>query len=155
MHIKAAFSGDPHSGQRGADALGQRGIAIANTGPGSLSWFDRLMTPRVAVWAHDAAPEIIRAFLALVPAPSDYDPLTEHRRSFRPSAIRPPLASKSRRLFQFLSLSDLLSRDTAREVTALWADRWARRAQRLRNCRNRCRAPLPGLGYFQRPTIYR
>lgn len=89
MHIKAAFGGDPHSGQRVADTLGQRGIAIANTGPGSLSWFDRLMTPGVAVWAHAAALEMIRAFLVLVPAPPGYDPLTEHRRSFRdhPSAV--------------------------------------------------------------------
>jgi hypothetical protein len=82
MHIKPAFSGESNLGQRCADVLGQRGIAIAHTGQGSLSWFHRLMTPGVAEWAHDAALKMILAFMARVPSPTDYDPLMEHRRSF-------------------------------------------------------------------------
>src|SRR5882672_8031676 len=72
MHIKATFSGDPQPGLRVVDGLSQRGIALKNTRAGNLSWFDRLMTPAVAVWAHNAALEMIRAFLALVPAPKGF-----------------------------------------------------------------------------------
>jgi hypothetical protein len=83
MHIKVALEGERHSGQRIAEALGQRSLAVANTGPGSFSWFDRVQTAAVAVWAHDSALEVIRSFLGLVPARPHYDPLEDYRRSFR------------------------------------------------------------------------
>jgi hypothetical protein len=85
MRIKVAIEGERHSGQRVADALGQRGLAIAkaDTGLGSFSWFDRIQAPGVAAWAHDSALEIICAFLDLVPVRQHYDPLESYRRSFR------------------------------------------------------------------------
>jgi hypothetical protein len=83
MHIKVAVEGDRHAGQRVADVLAQKGLAIASTGPGSLPWFDRLQTPAVARWAHDSALGIIRAFLDLVPVRAHFDPLEFYRRFFR------------------------------------------------------------------------
>lgn len=89
MHMKGAFDGEKHSALRATDALGQRGIAIANTGSlGGLAWFDRLMTPAVALWAHESALAMIIGFLDRVPVREYYDPLGNYRRSFRehPSA---------------------------------------------------------------------
>jgi hypothetical protein len=83
MHIKVAVEGEQHVGTRIADVLAQRGIAIEGRGTESLPWFDRLMTPAVAKWAHDSALGIIRAFLQLVPVPPQCDPLDMYRESFR------------------------------------------------------------------------
>jgi len=83
MHIKVPMEGERHSGQRVADALAQRRFAISNMGPGSLPWLDRLMTPAVALWAHDSALDIVRAILDLVPVRPHYDPIEHYRRSFR------------------------------------------------------------------------
>jgi hypothetical protein len=82
MHIKPTREGDRHPGKRIADVLGQRGLALPNTGPGTLSWFDRIKTPMVASWAHDAALDTIRATLALVPVHPVYDPLDSYRGFF-------------------------------------------------------------------------
>jgi hypothetical protein len=68
MRIRPRFNGGPHHGQRITDALAQRKLAISDSGDRALPWFDRLMTPAVAAWAHTAALEMIRAFLELVPA---------------------------------------------------------------------------------------
>jgi hypothetical protein len=89
MHMKGALDGEKHSALKATDALGQRGIAIPSAGPlGSLAWFDRLMTPAVALWAHDSALAMIIGFLARVPVREYYDPLGNYRRSFQehPSA---------------------------------------------------------------------
>jgi hypothetical protein len=83
MHVKTVVRSDRHVGQRVTDALAQRGLAIDGTKPGSLAWFDRLMTPATALWAHDAALEIVMAFLDRVPIREFYDPLDMFRRSFR------------------------------------------------------------------------
>jgi hypothetical protein len=83
MHVHPTVGNDAHQGQRATDALAQRGIAIAGGQPGSLPWFDRLMMPSVAVWAHDSALAIIRGFLDLVPMRPYYDPLGTYRESFR------------------------------------------------------------------------
>jgi hypothetical protein len=83
MHMKPTLGGDRHAGQRIADVLGQRGLAVSNTGTGSLGWLDRLMTPAVAQWAHNAALEMIRRTLDLVPVRTHFDPLDSYRRFFR------------------------------------------------------------------------
>jgi hypothetical protein len=85
MHVKVALEGGRHPGERVTDALAQRGLAIAARGPSSLPWFDRLMTPEVAIWAHDSALAIVSEFLELVPVPgSGYaDPLWLYRHSYR------------------------------------------------------------------------
>ena len=81
MHVRPSFGEDTHTAQRITDTLAQRGLAIAG-GPGALDWFDRLMTPAVAAWAHDSAVAIIRGLLELVPVRPYYEPLDMYRRSF-------------------------------------------------------------------------
>lgn len=81
MHIKPAFGGNSHQGKRLVESLGNRGIALASEGY-MPSWFDQLMTPAVATWAHAAALDMIHAFLDLVPIPPS-DPLEHYRQSFR------------------------------------------------------------------------
>jgi hypothetical protein len=81
MHVKPAFGGDSHQGKRLVAVLSQRGFALASAGY-VPSWFDQLMSPAVATWAHAAALDMVNAFLDLVPiTPSD--PLEHYRQTFR------------------------------------------------------------------------
>jgi len=82
MHIRPTTEGDRHPGERVANDLAQRGVALVNTGAGAFPWFDRVMTQEVALWAHDSALAMISAFWAMVPAPR-FDPLETHRRFLR------------------------------------------------------------------------
>jgi hypothetical protein len=83
MHMRPKLEADSHQGHRVTDALAQRGIALPGDRPSSLPWFDRLMTPAVAAWAHDSALAIIRGLFDLVPVRPYFDPLENYRQSFR------------------------------------------------------------------------
>ena len=82
MHVKPALGDDPHPGKRLVDTLAQRGLALRNNDSGGISWFDQLMTPRIAEWAHAAALDMINAIFDLVPITS-FDPLQHYRQLFR------------------------------------------------------------------------
>lgn len=81
MHVKLAL--DPsHRGTRQTNILAARRIAIPQT-PFGLPWFERLMVPSTAKWAHDSARDIMRAFVERMPVREYYDPFENERRMLR------------------------------------------------------------------------
>lgn len=77
MHARPALD-DGHVGTRQMEILAKRGLAIsADIFNGS--WFDRVMSPNVAKWAHDSARNIMRAFFDRVPVRPHYDPFESYR----------------------------------------------------------------------------
>lgn len=82
MHVKPKIGSTNHSGTKLADALAQRGLAIAGTGDGALPWFDRLMTPAVAEWSHASALAIVQGVLSKMPVRDHYDPFDFWKRTY-------------------------------------------------------------------------
>ena len=81
MHVKLAIGSD-HGGTRQTNNLAERRIAIPQTDFG-MPWFERLMVPSVAKWAHDSARDIMRAFVDRIPVRALYDPFWNERQMLR------------------------------------------------------------------------
>jgi hypothetical protein len=77
MHTRPALD-DRHLGRRQTNVLATRGIAMTEE-EFSGSWFDRLMVPSAAKWAHDSARDIMRAFFERMPVRAHYDPFEMYR----------------------------------------------------------------------------
>jgi hypothetical protein len=81
VHLKPSDT----RGLAGTDALAERGLAHSKTATSGLPWLDRLLNPKTAAWAVQAAQNVMLAILAMIPGhePAELDPMNILRQLLR------------------------------------------------------------------------